>query len=234
MDGRNEHSFNAKIVAGIAIIIFGILVSLSKFGLGLEINVWDCWPLILLLIGFGLLFRPRENRRYFGGILFLVFGALFLAHNLIKILNFNIVGLLLAVIVVIIGAKILTRELGRSKKSLLPQDKINLSVILGGGKFSISSKELKGGNVTAIMGGCNVNLRDADFAEESIVMDTFAIMGGIELTVPNSWEVVMQGVPFMGAMEDKTNHNTSYGDKAQKKRLIIRGTAIMGGVEIIN
>jgi predicted membrane protein len=233
MDERKEHFFNVKIVAGIAIIILGILVSLSKFGLGLEINAWDYWPLILILIGIGLLFRPRENRRYFGGILFLVFGVFFLAHSLIKSFNLNIVGLLPALIVVFIGAKILTRELGRSKKGPPSKDQINLSVILGGGKFSVSSKELKGGNVTAIMGGCNINLRDADFAEESIVIDTFAIMGGIELMVPNSWEVVMQGVPFMGAMEDKTNHNT-YSAKAQKKRLIIKGTAIMGGVEIIN
>jgi predicted membrane protein len=83
------------------------------------------------------------------------------------------------------------------------------------------------------MGECKVNLRDADFAEESIVIDTFAIMGAIELMVPNSWEVVVQGAPFMGAMEDKTKRN-SYSDKAQKKRLIIKGTAIMGGIEIIN
>jgi predicted membrane protein len=233
MDERKERFFNVKIVTGIAIIILGILVSLSKFGLGLKVNVWDYWPLILVLIGLGILFRPRGNRQYFGGILFLVFGVFFLAHNLIKNIDFDIVSLLPAVIVVIIGAKILTHGFRRSKKSPPSKDQINLSAVLGGGKFYLSSKDLKGGNITAIMGECKVNLRDADFVEESIVIDAFAIMGAIELKVPNSWEVVVQGAPFMGSMEDKTNRN-SYSDKAQKKRLIIKGTAIMGGVEIIN
>jgi predicted membrane protein len=233
MDKRQEPFFNVKIITGIAIIVLGILVSLGKFGLDLKVNVWDYWPLILIIIGFGLLFRPRENRQYFSGILFVVFGVFFLAHKLIKNIDFDILSLLPAVIVVIIGAKILTHGLRRSKKSPLSKDQINLSAILGGGKFYLSSKDLKGGHITAIMGECKVNLRDADFVEESIVIDAFAIMGAIELKVPNSWEVVVQGSPFMGSMEDKTNRDSN-NDKAQKKRLIIKGTAIMGGVEIIN
>jgi predicted membrane protein len=132
-----------------------------------------------------------------------------------------------------IGAKILTRAVWRSEKSPPSKDRINLSAILGGGKFHLSSKELKGGNITAIMGGCKVNLRDSDFVEESMVIDVFAIMGGIELMVPTSWEVLIQGVPFMGAMEDKTSYDSN-SNKALKKRLIIKGTAIMGGVEIKN
>jgi predicted membrane protein len=233
MDERQRDFLNVKVATGIAIIILGILVSLSKFGLDLKVNVWDYWPSILIIIGFGLLFCPRENRQYFSGILFLIFGAFFLAHNLIKNLNFNLIGLLPAVIVVIIGAKILTLGLWGSKKSPLSKDQINLSAILGGGKFYLSSKCLEGGNITAIMGECKVNLRDADFEEESIVIVAFAIMGAIELKVPNSWEVVVQGAPFMGSMEDKTNRDSD-SDKTQKKRLIIKGTAIMGGVEIIN
>ena len=233
MNKRQEPFFNVKIIAGIAIIILGILVSLREFGVDLKISVWHYWPLILIIIGFRFLFRPGENRQYFSGILFLVFGVFFLAHNLIKNIDFDIIGLLPAVIVVIIGVKILTHGLWRSKKRPPSNDQINLSAILGGGKFYLSSKYLKGGNITAIMGECKVNLRDADFAEESIVIDAFAIMGAIELKVPNSWEVVVQGSPFMGSMEDKTNRDSN-SDKAQKKRLIIKGTAIMGGVEIIN
>jgi len=233
MDKRQEPFFNAKIITGVAIIVLGILVSLREFGVDLKISVWHYWPLILIIIGFGFLFRPGENRQYFSGILFLIFGVFFLAHNLIKNIDFNIIGLLPAVIVVIIGVKILTHGLWRSKKRPPSNDQINLSAILGGGKFHLSSKDLKGGNITAIMGECKVNLREADFAEESIVIDAFAIMGAIELKVPNSWEVVVQGAPFMGSMEDKTNRDSN-SDKAQKKRLIIKGTAIMGGVEIIN
>ena len=137
------------------------------------------------------------------------------------------------VIVVIIGAKILTLGLWESKKIPISKDQVNLSANLGGAKFYLDSKELKGGKVTAIMGGCNINLRDADFKEESIVIDAVAVMGAIELMVPNTWEVLMEGSPFMGAMEDNTHHYSGI-EKAQKKRLIINGSAIMGAVEVTN
>ncbi len=232
MDERQRHFFNAKIVIGIAIIVIGVLALLHNLGVDLKVNIWDYWPLILLFIGFGLLLRPRENRQYFSGIILLVLGGFFLAYNLIEEFAFDI-GDLLLVIVVIIGAKILTLGLWESKKTPISKDHINLSAILGGAKFHLNSKELKGGQATAIMGECNVNLRDADFEGESIVIDAFAVMGAVVLMVPNTWEVVIQGAPIMGAMEDKTNHYSGI-EKAQKKRLIINGSAIMGSVEVIN
>jgi hypothetical protein len=54
-------------------------------------------------------------------------------------------------------------------------------------------------------------------------------MGGIEIVVPEDWQVVSRGVAFMGGFEDKTR-----GVPDAKQRLVVKGLAIMGGVETKN
>ena len=49
------------------------------------------------------------------------------------------------------------------------------------------------------------------------------------MRIPQSWDVVLEGTPILGGMSDQTK--TLNGSK---KKLIITGEAIMGGVEIKN
>jgi hypothetical protein len=55
-------------------------------------------------------------------------------------------------------------------------------------------------------------------------------MGGIEIKVPNTWDVVNEVFPFMGGIEDKTTRPTG----GSPPRLILRGFVMMGGVTIQN
>jgi hypothetical protein len=89
-----------------------------------------------------------------------------------------------------------------------------------------------GAEATAIMGGVELDLRYSAMDADEVIIDTFALWGGIEIWVPPSWEIVSQGLPLMGAFEDKTHVVTHAGSR--QPRLIVRGVAIMGGVEIKN
>lgn len=62
-----------------------------------------------------------------------------------------------------------------------------------------------------------------------MTLDISAVMAGVDVRVPIHWEVIMQGTPIMGAMEDKTT-------KPEKpaKKLIIKASPIMGAVEVTN
>jgi predicted membrane protein len=61
------------------------------------------------------------------------------------------------------------------------------------------------------------------------VVNVFALMGGISIKVPTDWTVELEGTPVLGGFDEKTME-----PKDNSKRLVIRGTAIMGGVEIRN
>ena len=82
----------------------------------------------------------------------------------------------------------------------------------------------------AVIGGCEIDLRHASIAEgREAVIDAFALWGGIEIKVPEDWEVVNRGSAFLGGFENKTRPLPGAA-----KRLVVTGTAIMGGVEVKN
>jgi hypothetical protein len=57
----------------------------------------------------------------------------------------------------------------------------------------------------------------------------YALFGGIEIKCPPDWTVVMHGTPILGGFSEKTATAPDTG-----KRLIIKGYAIMGGVDVHN
>lgn len=105
---------------------------------------------------------------------------------------------------------------------------LDITAIMGGYQRSVNTRNFRGGEITAIMGGCELDLRQASFQGE-VVINVFVIMGGIAIKVPNDWTVILQGTPLLGGFDERTTPPAN-GDK----RLIIRGTAVMGGVEVRN
>jgi hypothetical protein len=105
--------------------------------------------------------------------------------------------------------------------------------VLCGTDRRVTATAFRGGELTAIMGGGKVDLRDATPAGERMVLDVFAVMGGFEVLVPESWHVVIEVVPVMGSVEDKTRPPTATADAARPS-LVVRGFVMMGGVEIKN
>jgi hypothetical protein len=93
-----------------------------------------------------------------------------------------------------------------------------------------TSTEFRGGSAVAVFGGCNVDLRHAVLPEDgSAVVDAFAMFGGIEIRVPDDWLVVNRGNAILGGFESKVHPLPG-----ARKRLVVTGTAIMGGVEVKN
>jgi len=101
--------------------------------------------------------------------------------------------------------------------------------ILGAVSRGNNSRNFRGADLLAIMGGCEIDLRQAAINGEAVI-DVFAMWGGIEVRVPEDWTVVSRVVPLMGGVDDKTRPPQG----ATAHRLVLRGFAIMGGIEIKN
>ena len=106
--------------------------------------------------------------------------------------------------------------------------KIDIVAIMSGTQGNISSANFSGGEITAVMGGAELDLRNASIQTEA-VLNVFAFWGGVSIKIPNDWSVVNNTNAFLGGVDDSSVPNMS-----ANKRLIITGTAIMGGVEIKN
>jgi predicted membrane protein len=108
-------------------------------------------------------------------------------------------------------------------------DSFTAVAVLGGASRRLSSQAFRRGDVLAVMGGCEIDLRRAAIHGEAAI-DLFAMWGGIEIRVPEDWMVDSQVIPLLGGVDDKTRPPTT----PSPHRLVLRGMALMGGVEIKN
>jgi len=130
---------------------------------------------------------------------------------------------------------------GRWSNSSAPH--LNEVNIFWGGKRRIVAKNFVGGDVVAIFGGFEIDLREADILGNVAEIEVVTIFGGGEIRVPPNWEVVLETVGIFGGSDDRTRHPdfpnpgapTATGSAApQPKRLIVKGVAIFGGLGIKN
>ena len=78
------------------------------------------------------------------------------------------------------------------------------------------------------MGGGEIDLRDARFEDRETTIHIVAIMGGVEVTVPEDATVRVTGVGILGAFE----HSAAGGGAPGGPLITINGVAIMGGVDV--
>ncbi len=107
---------------------------------------------------------------------------------------------------------------------------VDITAILGGNKRNILSKNVKGADVTAIMGGVELNFAQADI-NGRVNINLTLIMGGCKLVVPSNWQIISEITPIIGIIEDKRNIIPPTNPE-NPKILILRGLALMGGIEI--
>ena len=230
-----KNRIDIKVFFGIAIIAVGVILFLDNLGFDFRVNLFDFWPLILVAIGLNQLVQPHEARQPISGIVFLFLGLYFLLDNFIYI-PFDL-GDLWPIILIVIGFSILKNHAWGAPDKAASADFINLSFILGGGDHKFTSQTLTGGKVTAIMGGGTIDLRQASCEGDTLILDTFAFWGGIEIIVPFHWQVNIQASPIMGAIENNTSSPAGIEGieiNLPPKSLVIKGSAIMGGVEVKN
>lgn len=236
MKKKASVNLDFKLIIGLIVICAGILLLLENLGVDIRINIWDFWPVALILIGLSHISRPGETRHGFSGAIFVIVGVLFLLNNL-DIIVFNM-GTLWPIIIIILGIAIIKNQVWKSHGVPSSSDNCDLSFILGGGDHIFTSKQFEGGNLAAFMGGGTIDLRDADIQIDSAMIDVFVFMGGIDIRIPRHWHVNIQGTPILGGIDNKTvvmskEEIEAHPEKSIKK-LTIRGMAILGGIEIKN
>jgi hypothetical protein len=79
-----------------------------------------------------------------------------------------------------------------------------------------------------LMGGGEIDLRDARFSTREVTIHIVAIMGGCEVIVPDDATVYVTGIGILGAFE----HTESGGGSPDGPVITINGVAIMGGVDV--
>ena len=80
----------------------------------------------------------------------------------------------------------------------------------------------------ALMGGIELDLREAQFSEREVTIQAFCLMGGVSITAPDDIEVDVSGIGFMGGFD----HQASGPGRPGAPRVKVIGFAMMGGVDV--
>ncbi|WP_024288546.1 LiaI-LiaF-like domain-containing protein [Cellulomonas sp. KRMCY2] len=214
-----------QVVLGILIVAVGVAALLGALdivdvSLGEILGTW--WPMAIIVVGFtSLLGTPRA---WIGPVGVIAVGTFLMLSNL-GLVEVDVWELLWPVAIILVGLSLITRFGSHGTDEQM----INSAVMWWGSERRTTSQDFRGGSLSAIMGGIDVDLRQADIVEHAEV-SVFVFWGGVEIKVPPTWRVQAGGLPVLGGWEDKTVVPADPNAPV----LVVNITAIMGGVEVKN
>ncbi len=228
----------SRVVFGAFIVVVGLFALLDNLHLFDSHLVQPYWPLVFVALGGLKLSNTRRPNSLFVGGALIVVGAGMTLQNL-GLLHFEWrqmwplaliwVGLSVITKGFIVRGDVTCRAApGQREERVEHGSRVDASATMGGIVLKNDSQAFTGGEINAVMGAVELDLRGAAIATEA-VLHLSIVMGGVEIKVPREWAIVVNGSPLLGGMEDKTVPPMSPG-----KRLVIEGSVIMGGVEISN
>lgn len=84
-------------------------------------------------------------------------------------------------------------------------------------------------NVVSVMGSCTLDLRQADLDGPELVIHAVAVMGEVEIVVPEGIEVDVSGIPILG---EKSLDVRPGPLRPGSPRVLVRAVPVMGSVVV--
>jgi len=227
--------FDGRLLFGMVLLTLGVLFTLDNLNILDSEKIIRWWPAIFLLVGLAKLFGIGTSRHLVWGVMFSVFGFLLLGDALdqwdFQFWNFW------PLILIFVGGSLLTRGLSRKRPGVSADgtpdnldSELRSFAFMSGVTRKIMASEFRGGELSAVMGGVELDLRGAHLGPGGVaVLEVFVWWGGIDMRVPEGWRVSNEGIAIMGGVEDSTKIPPD-----GKNTLVIRGLVVMGGVDIKN
>jgi hypothetical protein len=246
---------------GLLLISLGGGLLAREFGLlPPTVRVVDFWPLFVMLIGVSVLLRAQGVVSAVLALAFIGTGGVLLAGNL-GFLTFSATRLWPVLLVLLGVAALFRRGgphpggphprgpfpprrpgswttpedgpsgMEQNLRESTDQDRINRQFTCSGGELRIESQAWKGGELGVTAGGVELDLRHAQLAPEGAVLNLRIMMGGVEIRVPDTWQVFTDVHPLFGGA-DNTTRSTQGAESAPRLRIV--GSVTLGGVSVRN
>jgi predicted membrane protein len=227
------------LLTGVILIAIGTAILLDHLGVIPVDRLWRFWPLILVAVG-AVRFVECCNRVF--SVMLMLIGTLLLLGNL-GLLHLTWAELW-PIILIAVGAMMIwgrvsmphwqPNESGNPSQAGDP-NKLTATTMFGGVERRITTSTFRGGSAQAIFGGIELDFRAADIEGEEALLYVEAVFGGIDIVVPERWMPIYEGQSMFGGYSDETRPPLPEVPGAPpRKRLILRGQALFGGITVKN
>jgi hypothetical protein len=219
---------------GVVFMTVGLLALLTQVGLVDLGGLGRWWPLLLIGVGLVKVIQPPDDRQRGLGIVLLALGGF---YEVVNVLAWRTAW---PVLMILAGAFLVWRGVFASPRAVgrcgdfarIDTPHVSLVSVFGRiRRIVVAPPDFEGGDVTAVLGGIELDFREARIGSSPVRLDVVAMLGGIDIKIPRDW-IVEGGVsPILGGFENKSRAPL---DAAAAPRLVLRGYAVMGGVNVDN
>lgn len=231
---------NKRYILGGVLVLAGLLMVLDNLGvlrIYLPYYLFQ-WYSIIILVGV-VLIATRDKIGF--GLILTAIGGLFLLDEMSDYyywrFDFWDVFDFWPLVFIIVGLSLIFRRgrLGdwKEKKTEFgdSSDYVDETAFFGGSDRIITSQDFKGGKVTSIFGGSDINLVNADLSPGTNILDVFVLFGGTDIIVPPDMNVRVEVTAIFGGFSDERKIVNSNPDN-DGKELVIKGLVLFGGGEV--
>ena len=225
-----KKNFLVRAFFGVTIAALGGVLLLRNLEI-IKFDSWNVfwgtvWAVGLILAGLTTIISSRKMLTRAWGLLLMAAGVS-IGLNAYGIIDVSIWKIFWPVMLIAIG---LTVSVGsgcckRSKKSAADGSGSEKIAIFYGEESRVKG-DYTGGSVTAIFGGVDLDLRQAEI-KDGAVIDIFTFCGGVNINMPDDVIVKNEVHGILGGSEDKTVSKSS-----AKKTIYLRGECVLGGLEV--
>ena len=246
MNNNYDHKENGIVIGGLILVGVGGALLLRNMDFPLPHWIFT-WPMILILVGVYSGFK--HNFRNSSWIILMALGGFFLLDEVIP--EVNLQPYFWPLFIIVIGLLFILRPRRNSWRNykqdentwkpnvtINAEENINdssdflkISSVFSGVKRTILSKSFKGGNISCVFGGAEVDFTQSDI-QGRIILRIEQVFGGTKLIVPANWTVSNEMDGVFHGVDDKRVFNGSVQSTDPNKVLALKGSCVFAGVEI--
>jgi predicted membrane protein len=234
---QNEHRpvTSNRAFIGVILVLAGLFLVIRNTGFFPEFidNVIFSWPMLLVAIGLVMTLGATEKT---AGIIVMAVGGFFMIPLIFRE-TFHMYNMFWPSIFIIVGVIFIVSRRGNwnraklNSKGVIGDDYIDYVNIFSGGERQIVSQNFKGGKITAVFGGIELDLTKANLALGVSELEIACVFGGATLIVPDDWHVTIEVTPVLGGFSD--SRKLSPGRTVDpSKHLVVKGAVVFGGGEV--
>lgn len=231
------------------LIVVGALLFLDNVGILPIQDIRAYWPIFIVIFGVQMLDRRQSRTAIIWSIAVITWGTLLILGNLRII---HVTGSVFwPVMLIAFGISMLVNpthfhewpERIRKYSQIKPPNsrqsffgsRLHESVVFASLNRRVDTQQFEGGKVDAVFGSIELDFSEASISspDRRASLEANAVFGGIEITVPRTWKVIMKGAAVFGGCDDKTVPPRPEPG-FEPSTLVITGAAVFGGVEIRN
>lgn len=230
---RHEHRHTGnRVMIGVILVLAGLFLVIRNTGLFPDFidHVIFSWPMLLIAIGVVMTLGSGEKT---AGIIVMAVGGFFMIPLLFRE-TFHMYNMFWPSIFIIVGfIFIVTKRKGWNSvtKGVVGDDYVDYVNVFSGGERQIVSQNFRGGKVSAVFGGIELDLTKAKLNPGRNDLEIACVFGGATIIVPDDWYVTIEVTPVLGGFSDsrklvpgRTVDSTS--------QLVIKGAVVFGGGEV--